>query len=174
MILSCSSTIKEDPLSSAALSIVDPTIRYSGEYFKIDYPMGDVSPDIGVCTDVIIRAYRVLGIDLQKEIHEDILKAREEYWRVHKIDKNINHRRVPNIQVFLERNGITKPITYNAEDYLPGDIVIWKIGKLDHIGIVVNKKMKHLDEYMIVHNIGAGQVVNPCLFDWEIKGHYRY
>ena len=132
----------------------------------------------GVCTDVIIRAYRSIGIDLQKEVHEDMKANFSVYpknWGLKTTDKNIDHRRVPNLMTFFKRKGAEKPITNNANDYLPGDIVSWNLGGvITHIGIVVNKKSRDGKRYLIVHNIGAGQVLEDCLFDFKIIGHYRY
>jgi len=167
-------------LSSAAMSLVDSTIKYDGSFYKMDYPMGDVPDSIGVCTDVIIRAYRKIEIDLQQLIHEDIVKSISENggYRVIKPDPCIDHRRVPNIQTFMERNGTSLSTLPNPHNYLPGDIVTWKMGyyeELNHIGIVVNKKSdRYPFQYQVMHNIGGGQVIEDCLFSWTISGHYRY
>ncbi len=132
----------------------------------------------GVCTDVIIRAYRKLNIDLQKEVHEDMRSNFSKYpkiWGLQRTDKNIDHRRVPNLMVFFERFGETKPISNKSEDYKPGDIVCWNLGgAITHIGIVSNKKSSDGKRHLIVHNIGAGQVLQDCLFDYKVIGHYRY
>ena len=164
-------------LSNAAMSLVDETIKYDGDYYKIDYPMGDVPDSIGVCTDVVIRAYRKLNIDLQQLIHEDIIQNGG-YNLSKSPDLCIDHRRVPNIQTFMERNGISLSILPNPNNYLPGDIVTWKMGyyeELNHIGIVVNKKSdRYPFQYQVMHNIGGGQVIEDCLFSWTISGHYRY
>jgi uncharacterized protein YijF (DUF1287 family) len=165
-------------LSDAALSIIDGKIVYDPTYVKISYPNGDVPKGKGVCTDVVIRAYRLLGIDLQKEVHEDMKLHFKEYprtWGLSKPDTNIDHRRVPNLMAFFKRKGITKPITNNAADYLPGDIVCWDLGGgITHIGIVVNEKSADNKRYLIVHNIGAGQVLEDFLFGCKIIGHYQY
>ncbi len=166
-------------LSDAAISLTEQQVIYDPSYFKIDYPNGDVPVGRGVCTDVIIRAYRKLGIDLQKEVHEDMKANFDKYpknWGLSKPDKNIDHRRVPNLMVFFKRHGTVKPVSTNAEDYLPGDIVCWDLGGgVTHIGIVVNKKSDNGIRYLIVHNIGAGQVLEDCLFNYyKIIGHYRY
>ena len=127
---------------------------------------------------VVVRAYRKMGIDLQKEVHEDMKANFEKYpkiWKLRSTDRNIDHRRVPNLMVFFARHGTVKKISSSAEDYLPGDIVCWNLeGGATHIGIVVNKKSKDKKRYLIVHNIGQGQVVEDCLFDYKIIGHYRY
>lgn len=165
-------------LSDAALELTKQKVTYDPSYFSISYPNGDVPKDKGVCTDVVIRAYRKLGIDLQKEVHEDMKENFKEYpkiWGLKKTDKNIDHRRVPNLMTFFKRKKSTKSVTRKASDYKPGDIVSWSLGGgLTHIGIVVNKKSKDKRRFMIVHNIGSGQVLEDCLFNYKIIGHYRY
>ncbi|WP_394800542.1 DUF1287 domain-containing protein [Aestuariivivens insulae] len=165
-------------LSDVALRLTHQKVTYDPSYFSIAYPNGDVPSDKGVCTDVIIRAYRQLGVDLQKEVHEDMKAYFNEYpklWGLKTTDKNIDHRRVPNLMTYFKRNDAEKPITQNAKDYIPGDIVCWNLGgAITHIGIVVNKKSKDGKRYLIVHNIGSGQVLEDCLFDFKIIGHYRY
>ncbi|KLT71210.1 hypothetical protein AB674_04905 [Flavobacterium sp. ABG] len=170
----------EEKLSDAAISIIDPTIEYDPAYFSIPYPNGDVPKNKGVCTDVIIRSYRKLGIDLQKEIHEDMVANFSAYpnlekWGMTKTDPNIDHRRVPNLEVFFERKGQKLAISQDPSAYKTGEIVTWMInGKLPHIGIVTNKKSKDGKRNLIVHNVGRGQVLEDCLFDYEIVGHYKY
>lgn len=167
-------------LSEAAIKLTENKVIYDPAYFSIKYPGGDVPANKGVCTDVIIRAYRLLNIDLQKEIHLDMKSNFELYpsrkkWGLKTTDTNIDHRRVPNQQTFFSRKGIMIPITLKAEDYKPGDIVSWDLGNgLTHIGIVTNRKNYRSKRYMIVHNIGRGQVLEDCLFSWKITGHYRY
>lgn len=165
-------------LSDAALSLTKDKVTYDPAYVSIKYPNGDVAADKGVCTDVIIRAYRKLGIDLQKEVHEDMKKNFSKYpkkFGLKKPDTNIDHRRVPNLQVFFAKFGKSKPTDQNSASYVPGDLVTWLLpGNLTHIGIVVNKKSADGKRYLIVHNIGAGQVVEDCLFKFDITGHYQY
>lgn len=165
-------------LSDEAISLTKQNVTYNSGYYKIDYPNGDVPVNIGVCTDVVIRAYRFLGIDLQIEVHEDMKANFAKYpknWGLSKTDTNIDHRRVPNLMRFFERQGSEKQITGNSRDYLPGDIVCWDLGKgITHIGIVVDKKSADKKRCLIVHNIGAGQVLEDVLFDFQIIGHYRY
>ena len=165
-------------LADSALTLTAQKVKYDPSYFKITYPNGDVPADKGVCTDVIIRAYRKIGIDLQKEVHEDMKANFSKYpkiWGLSHPDKNIDHRRVPNLMTFFSRHGIIKKISQEASDYLPGDIVCWNLGgAVTHIGIVVNKKSADGKRYMFVHNIGAGQVVEDCLFNFTIIGHYQY
>lgn len=169
-----------EKLSNAAISIIDPSIDYDPAYFSIEYPNGDLPANKGVCTDVIIRSYRKLGIDLQKEVHEDMIAHFAEYpnlekWGMTKTDTNIDHRRVPNLEIFFERNGDKLVITQDPKDYKTGEIVTWLINnKLPHIGIVTNKKSKDGKRNLIVHNVGNGQVLQDCLFEYKIVGHYRY
>ena len=165
-------------LSNAALSIIDPEVVYTPSYVGIKYPNGDVPAKTGVCTDVIIRAYRKLGIDLQKEVHED-MKANfvlyPKTWGLKSTDKNIDHRRVPNLEVFFGRKGEKLKVAENASEYETGDLVTWMInGKMPHIGIVTHKKSADGKRNLIVHNVGGGQVLEDCLFSWEIVGHFRY
>lgn len=165
-------------LSDVALGIIDKTITYDPTYFILIYPNGDVPSDKGVCTDVVIRAYRKVGIDLQKEVHEDMAKNFSKYpktWKLKKPDTNIDHRRVPNLAVFFSKFGKVKSIETNPTLYIPGDIVTWILpGNLTHIGIVVNKKSADGKRFLIVHNIGSGQVLEDVLFKYTITGHYQY
>ncbi len=165
-------------LSDAALELTKQQVVYDPSYFSISYPNGDIPEGKGVCTDVIIRAYRKLGIDLQKEVHEDMKVNFEKYpknWGLTHTDTNIDHRRVPNLMVFFKRFGTVKPISNNAEDYVPGDIVCWDLDRgITHIGLVVNKKSEDGKRFLIVHNIGAGQVLADCLFEYKIIGHFQY
>lgn len=165
-------------LSDAALSLTKQKVIYDPTYFSIPYPNGDVPATKGVCTDVIIRAYRKTGIDLQKEVHEDMkanFSAYPKHWGLTKTDPNIDHRRVPNLKTFFKRKGTSLPVTKNASNYKPGDVVSWDLGKgITHIGIVVAKRSIDGKRPLIVHNIGAGQVVEDVLFAYKITGHYRY
>ena len=167
-----------DRLSKAGIALTLNKVKYDPTYYTIPYPNGDVPAGRGVCTDVIIRAYRVVGIDLQKEVHEDMKANFSKYpkkWGLKSTDKNIDHRRVPNLMFFFERKGAKLPITNKGLDYKPGDIVTWMLpGNLSHIGLVVNRKTADNKRYMIVHNIGTGQVMQDCLASWKITGHYRY
>lgn len=168
----------EEKLSDAAISIVDKTVIYTPTYVSIKYPNGDVPAKTGVCTDVIIRSYRKLGIDLQKEVHEDMISNFNKYpqiWNLKKTDTNIDHRRVPNLEVFFARKGFKLRVSKNAQDYKTGEIVTWMInGKLPHIGIITNKKSLDGKRPMIVHNVGGGQVLEDCLFSYKIVGHFKY
>jgi uncharacterized protein YijF (DUF1287 family) len=165
-------------LADSALVLTHQSVKYDPSYYSIEYPNGDVPADKGVCTDVVIRAYRKLGIDLQKEVHEDMLSNFDKYpkkWGSSTPDKNIDHRRVPNLMTYFKRHGIVKKITKNPKDYKPGDIVCWNLGgAITHIGVVSNKTTRDGQRFLIVHNIGSGQVVEDMLFDFRIIGHYRY
>lgn len=170
----------EEKLSNAAISIIDENVVYTPGYVAIKYPNGDVPAKTGVCTDVIIRAYRKLNIDLQKEVHEDLKANFDRYpnlkkWGLKKPDTNIDHRRVPNLEVFFERKGKKLMVTENPNDYKTGEIVTWMInGKLPHIGIITNKKSSDGKRPMIVHNVGGGQVLEDCLLTYPIVGHFKY
>ncbi len=153
------------------------TFYYDPAYVKLDYPGGDVPLERGVCTDVVVRAFRKGGVDLQKEVHEDMQRAFSVYptkWGLTKPDSNIDHRRVPNLQKFFERRGKSLPVTSKAADYQPGDVVAWDVGGLDHIGLVTNLWLPEAQQYLIVHNIGGGARIENALFSWQITGHYRY
>jgi uncharacterized protein len=165
-------------ISNAALELTRDQVEYDGSYFKIAYPNGDVPAGKGVCTDVVVRAYRKLGIDLQKNVHEDMKANFALYpknWGMKTTDRNIDHRRVPNLMKYFSRHGEKLTTTTSPTDYKPGDIVTWDLGGgVTHIGIVVNKKSSDGERSLIVHNIGGGQVIADCLFSWKITGHYRY
>ena len=165
-------------LADSAFVLTKQAVNYDPAYFRMPYPNGDVPENKGVCTDVVIRAYRKFGIDLQKEVHEDMKANFDKYpknWGLKKPDTNIDHRRVPNLMKFFERKGSVKTISTEAKDYIPGDIVCWDLGRgLTHIGIVSNRKSADNQRYMIIHNIGQGQVLEDCLFRFKIIGHYQY
>ena len=167
-------------LVKAAKERTEHFVIYDGSYRQIAYPGGDVSPNRGVCTDVIIRSYRTLGIDLQREVHEDIKQNFKAYpsqriWGLTRPDRNIDHRRVPNLQTFFSRKGQSLPITNNPADYKSGDIVTWMLpGNLPHIGIVVDERNRGSLRRKIVHNIGWGPKMDDMLFDYKITGHYRF
>lgn len=165
-------------LADSTLTLIEQQVEYDPSYFRLDYPNGDVPPNKGVCTDVVIRAYRKLGIDLQKEVHVDMKDNFDKYpknWGLSRPDKNIDHRRVPNLMTFFERHGITLSISQNPNDYQQGDIVCWNLGGgITHIGIVSTKNVENGERPLIVHNIGSGQVLEDMLFDFKIIGHYRF
>lgn len=165
-------------LADSAFLLSQNKVEYDLDYYKIPYPMGDVPANKGVCTDVVIRAYRKVGIDLQREVHEDMLRnfhLYPKYWGLKTTDRNIDHRRVPNLMYFFSRKGMVLPVSRNGADYHEGDIVCWQLPRgLKHIGMVVHQKSKDQQRPLVIHNIGEGQVVEDCLFKYRIIGHYRY
>jgi uncharacterized protein YijF (DUF1287 family) len=167
-------------LVAAAVERTHHSVRYVSAYVRIPYPGGDVPSDTGVCTDEIIRSYRAVGVDLQREVHEDMVQNFAAYpnkhrWLLMHPDSNIDHRRVPNLMVFFQRKGESLPITNLAGDYSPGDLITWDLGGgVPHIGIVVDQKSRGSERYQIVHNIGDGPKMEDVLFNWKITGHYRY
>lgn len=167
-------------LVAAAVERTHHSVRYDPAYVRIPYPDGDVPSDTGVCTDEIIRIYRAVGVDLQKEVHEDMLDNLSAYpyerrWHLTHTDTNIDHRRVPNLMTFFARKGEVLSITTQANDYAPGDLVTWDLGgTIPHIGIVVDSKSPQTGRYLVVHNIGRGPQMEDVLFSWRITGHYRY
>jgi uncharacterized protein len=153
-------------------------VTYDGAYVRIAYPLGDVPADRGVCTDVVIRAYRAIGIDLQVLVHEDMRANFERYprlWGLSRPDTNIDHRRVPNLQKFLERANARVAHAGGVAGYLPGDLVTWMLpGNLPHIGIVSDRRAAGTDRPLVLHNIGAGPKEEDMLLAYPITGHYRY
>ncbi len=164
-------------LVAAARKQVGVTVRYDPAYRRLDYPGGDVPPDRGVCTDVLVRAYRGLGIDLQVLVHEDMTARFADYpklWGLSRPDRNIDHRRVPNLAVFFARHGRTLPVTRAADDYAAGDIVTWRLPSgVPHIGLVSDRRSGR-GTPLVIHNIGLGAVEADVLFLYAITGHYRY
>lgn len=165
-------------LVDAAMERLAHEVTYDGSYRQIDYPGGDVPDHVGVCTDLVVRAYRAAGIDLQRAVHEDMLaefSAYPQMWGLRGPDPNIDHRRVPNLRVFFERRGTALPVSHDPGDYRPGDLVTWVLpGNLPHIGIVVARRSADGRRPLIVHNIGRGPRLEDALFDYPISGHYRY
>lgn len=165
--------IKSQQIVLDARQQIGQTLYYDPAYTTLKYPMGDVPMIKGVCTDVIIRALRLQGVDLQKLIHEDMKKNFHVYpkkWGLKSTDRNIDHRRVPNIMTYFNRQG------YEIKDknYQAGDIVTWDLGKgLVHIGIISNQKSLVNSTPLVIHNIGSGTQENNILFDYKITGHYR-
>lgn len=154
------------------------TTGYDPAWVRIDYPNGDVPPETGVCSDIVVRAFRKAGIDLQKEVHEDMTLAWSSYpkkWGASGTDTNIDHRRVLNLTTFFDREGKSLPTTENRADYLPGDIVAWELSNgVEHIGIMTDLWSEPERHCLLVHNIGAGARIEDVLFSWKIIGHYRY
>lgn len=167
-------------LTAAAIERTHHSVRYDPSYVRIPYPDGDVPANVGVCANEVIRFYRAVGIDLQKEVHEDMVRDFDAYPHngggIHsRPDPSIDHRRVPNLMVFFSRKGETLRTAIRGEDYSPGDLVTWDLGcDVPHIGIVVDQKSPQSGHYMIVHNIGKGPKMEDVLFHWKITGHYRY
>lgn len=163
---------------AAALEQTTYTKTYDASYTKLEYPNGDVPKETGVCADVIVRAFRSAGLDLQKELHEDMSRNFSKYpqkWGAKKPDSNIDHRRVPNLMTWFARQGKSLPVTLVGKDYLPGDIVSWGLAsERPHIGMVSKIKVAGTDRYAVVHNIGLGARLEDVLFEWGITGHYRY
>jgi len=181
--LAAAQQVKADatPLERVLAHSIEQTTKtssYDSSYVKLDYPNGDLPIERGVCADVVVRAFRQGGVDLQKELHEDMGKNFAKYpqkWGAKGTDKNIDHRRVPNLMTWFERQGKSLPLSSEAKDYLPGDVVVWDLadGRF-HIGIVSKIKVKETDRYALVHNIGAGARLEDVLFLWKVVGHYRY
>jgi uncharacterized protein YijF (DUF1287 family) len=172
-----------EKLVISAIEQTKQKVVYVPDYLQIGYPNGDVPANTGVCTDLVIRAYRGVGIDLQKEVHEDMVKNFALYpklWKLKSPDSNIDHRRVPNLMVFLEREKAKLKITQNAADYAPGDLVTWNLRNtnsmsgITHIGIVTNLKSEDGKRPLIAHNIGGGNEIEDMLFNYTIIGHFRY
>lgn len=168
-----------DELIASATKQIGVTTSYDPAYLKLDYPMGDPPRSSGVCTDVVIRAYRdAFGFDLQQAVHEDMRVNFGKYpkrWGLTRPDRNIDHRRVPNLMTWFERQGAAQPITDTGADYLPGDVVTFDLGRgVPHIGIVDDSGVARTDRHYILHNIGAGTQSEDILFRYKITGHYRF
>jgi uncharacterized protein YijF (DUF1287 family) len=166
-----------DRLVAAALEQTRATVTYDGSYRRIPYPGGDVPETIGVCTDVVIRAYRRVGVDLQVKVHEDMKRAFRSYpqlWGLSGPDPNIDHRRVPNLQTFFRRAGAQLTAPRDPGSYRPADLVTWMLpGNLPHIGLVIAERSR-TGTPLVVHNIGRGPEVEDILFKYSVTGHYRY
>lgn len=164
-------------LVRAARAQIGVTTRYDGAYRRIRYPMGDVPVQAGVCTDVVVRAWRAQGVDLQQLVHEDMRRAWHAYpklWGLKRPDTNIDHRRVPNLAVFFRRRGQSLPASRQPGDYRPGDMVTWMLpGNLPHIGIISDRKSAS-GTPLVIHNVGAGTQEEDALLRWPVTGHYRY
>jgi uncharacterized protein len=170
-------------LAKEALQQTKQKVQYKADYVVLKYPNGDVPANTGVCTDLVIRAYRGLGIDLQKEVHEDMLNHFDKYpkfWKLKSSDSNIDHRRVPNLMVYFTRQNASIAVTTNEGDYQPGDLVTWNLNNsktmsgITHIGIVTNIPSYTGKHFLVAHNIGGGNVLEDMLFDYVIIGHYRF
>jgi uncharacterized protein YijF (DUF1287 family) len=166
-----------DKVSAAAIERTRHRVVYDGSYVGMDYPGGDVPDNRGVCSDVVVRAYRTVGVDLQKEVHEDMSTNFASYpqeWGLKRPDSNIDHRRVGNLMTFFERHGASVAIARDGNDYLPGDIVAWRLPQCLHIGVVVDRKDASGKRPKVVHNYSCGPVLDDFLFRYKIVGHYRY
>lgn len=181
LFISCignSQSVSKNDLVKAAVELTNQEVVYDPSYFSIPYPNGDIPSGKGVCTDVVIRAFRGIGIDLQQEVHKDMKSNFDLYpkiWGLTSTDPNIDHRRVPNLMTYFERFGESIEPSNNPNNYHAGDIVCWNLGgAITHIGIVIDQKSADGKRNLIVHNIGSGQVIEDVLFEYTIIGHYRY
>ncbi|UDF31617.1 UNVERIFIED_ORG: DUF1287 domain-containing protein [Roseateles sp. XES5] len=182
LVLALPATARADAaqrLVAAARRQVGVTLTYDPAYSRLDYPGGDVPRERGVCTDVIVRAYRDgLAVDLQVLVHEDMRRAFSAYpalWGLKRTDRNIDHRRVPNLQTFFKRAGAALAVSEDGADYRPGDIVSQMLpGNLPHIGIATDERSADGARPLLVHNIGAGARLEDVLFAYPITGHYRF
>ncbi len=167
-------------LEQAALARINPSIRYDARYVPIGFPWGDVDETTGVCTDVVIRSYRKLGIDLQELVHEDMKRAFRAYpsqriYGLKKADPNIDHRRVVNLEAFFERTGAAVPIGTKPDDFVPGDVLTWRLsGNEPHIGIVVSDRDPRTGMPLVVHNLGAGVRKEDLITLSPPVGHFRF
>jgi len=167
-------------LEDAALARLNPGVRYDARYVPIGYPWGDVDEATGVCTDVVIRSYRKLGIDLQQMVHEDMKRAFRAYpskriYGLRKADPNIDHRRVVNLEAFFERTGASIPIGTGPDDFIPGDVLTWRLsGNEPHIGIVVSDRDPRTGMPLVVHNLGAGVRKEDLITLSPPVGHFRF
>lgn len=166
-----------DALAIAALERTEHVVRYDGAYRAIDYPGGDVPPGVGVCTDVVVRSLRSLGVDLQQRVHEDMTANFDAYpalWGLARPDTNIDHRRVPNLETYFRRQGASLPLGDDPKAFRPGDIVSWRLPNgLPHIGIVGPNRVAGTERYRVVHNVGRGPKEEDVLFRYELVGHFR-
>ena len=177
-VLAASPVFADQALVEAAQDRLKQRVIYNGAYLKLDYPGGDVPANIGVCTDVLIRSYRAAyGFDFQKAVHEDMranFSAYPKNWGLKRTDRNIDHRRVPNLETYLTRQGASLGISREPSDFLPGDIVSWRlVGRLPHIGIVSDRKAAD-GTPLIIHNVGAGPSEDDVLFLYKMNGHFRF
>jgi len=165
-------------LIGAAVAQTTSRVTYDGSYRRIAYPGGDVPAHIGVCTDLIVRAYRAVGVDLQVRVHEDMTAAFAAYpraWGLSRPDSNIDHRRVPNLQTYFRRRGAARGVSTNASDYAAGDLVTWMLpGNVPHIGLVTDQCSVDGQRPLMAHNIGRGPEIEDMLFAFPVTGHYRY
>ena len=181
LVLVSSAAMAQEPaavsrLVQSAYAQVGKTVKYDAAYERIAFPGGDVPLERGVCTDVVVRAYRGIGVDLQALVNRDMRAAFGAYpklWGLSRPDSNIDHRRVQNLAVYFKRHGKELPVSKEARDYKPGDIVTWRLpdGR-PHIGLVSERQSG--GRPLIVHNIGEGAQIEDALFEFTVTGHYRY
>ena len=168
--------IQVQRLVQDARSQVGVTLGYDPTYRHLSYPLGDVPLNTGVCTDVVIRALRQQGLDLQQAVHEDMranFSAYPKNWGLKRPDRNIDHRRVPNLMTWFKRQGWSQRLSQDASSYRAGDIVTWDLGGgLTHIGIVSDRQASS-GAPLVLHNIGRGTQEEDILFAFKITGHYR-
>ncbi|HEX2592909.1 MAG TPA: DUF1287 domain-containing protein [Rhizomicrobium sp.] len=173
-------TIPAANFLQAAAKLENPAVTFDSGYHRIAYPRGDVPANTGVCADVVVRAYRGIGIDLQQRVHEDMTRNFALYpkqWGLHHPDSNVDHRRVLNLATFFRRQGAALNVTFDPRDYKPGDLVTWNLnpkGSTPHIGIVMAQRSWDGSRPLILHNMGEGQIVQDVLFAYTITGHFRY
>ena len=164
-------------LVAAARAQVGVTLIYDSSYRRIAYPMGDVPLDRGVCSDVVVRAFRAIGIDLQEQVHRDMARhfaAYPKVWGLSAPDANIDHRRVPNLATWLARQGYALPVSDDPTTFLPGDVVTWDLGNgRPHIGIVSDRRSGDGVRPLVIHNIGRGAREEDTLFEYRITAHFR-
>jgi uncharacterized protein len=164
-------------LVAAARAQIGVTLTYDPSYQRIAYPMGDVAPERGVCSDVVIRAFRAAGTDLQEEVHRDMAKhftAYPKLWNLSAPDSNIDHRRVPNLATWFARQGYALPLDHDPAAYQPGDVVAWVLSNgRPHIGIVSDRHSEDGSRPLVIHNIGWGAQEEDVLFEYRITGHFR-
>ena len=162
-------------LAKGAEAQVGVTLVYDPSYVRLRYPGGDVPPERGVCADVVVRAFRRIGIDLQARVHEDIARHFGDYphlWSLRRPDSNIDHRRVPNLMKYFQRQG--KGLAISAP-YQPGDVVAWRLPNgLYHIGVLSQRRAPDGNHNLVVHNIGQGARTEDVLHAFDIIGHYRW
>jgi uncharacterized protein len=172
----CDAAIKPSQLVASARSQIGVTVSYDPAYRQLDYPRGDVPKNTGVCSDVVVRALREQGTDLQKELHEDMRRNFGEYprkWSLKQPDRNIDHRRVLNLMTYFQRQGFAQSITNKAENFAAGDIIAWDLGGgVTHIGIVSDRTTSKRIP-LIIHNIGRGTQEEDILLRYRVIGHYR-
>ncbi len=152
-------------------------VAYDSKYTPIAYPNGDVPLSRGVCSDVVIRAYRAIGIDLQQLVHEDMAAHFDLYpkrWGLTAPDANIDHRRVPNLMTFFSRFGQVLPISRDPKDYKPGDLITNRPGGGTHIAVVSDVISPISGRLMVIQNCGFGTRQDDDLLRYPFLGHYRY